>query len=357
MKNSSQLTMSSNPFIAAGKIEIGGPFIGRTEALNYIVDRLRGSHPISVSVVGEKRLGKTSLLYHFSQTWAERVEKPNNYMVIYLSLENPHGKEEMKFYQWVANTLRAGSQVKNNAALDNALKVDAWDRETFVEALGHWKALGVLPVLCLDDFDMLLKNKAFDDGFYENLHYLMTHNYLMLVIASFEKLQAYKKTYGLTSSFFNLGHTLFLKKFNEAEVTELVCLKDSLGQAVLSTEEQQLARDWGKGSPFLLQLAGYSLYEARQYGKSTALAKQEFDKQAPNSPAFHGDLKKPVQWLAKYSQRFHRFMVDMIDMIGHWSTRINSVTLLVLFILFIVGVITRDTLKEKVQAFFAIFGM
>ncbi|MEK8020703.1 MAG: hypothetical protein VSS75_027870, partial [Candidatus Parabeggiatoa sp.] len=63
MKNSSQFTKPSCPFIAAGKIEIGGPFIGRTEELNYIVNRMRSSHPTSVSVVGEKRLGKTSLLY------------------------------------------------------------------------------------------------------------------------------------------------------------------------------------------------------------------------------------------------------------------------------------------------------
>jgi hypothetical protein len=111
----------------------------------------------------------------------------------------------MKFYQWVANTLRACPQVRNNAALDNALKVAAWDREVFVEALGKWKALGILPVLCLDDFDMLLKNKAFDDGFYENLHYLMTHNYLMLVIASFEKLLVYKKNLWFNVVIFQSG--------------------------------------------------------------------------------------------------------------------------------------------------------
>ncbi|RKZ74837.1 MAG: hypothetical protein DRR19_29790 [Candidatus Parabeggiatoa sp. nov. 1] len=294
MTNSSQLTTPSCPFIAAGKIEIGGPFIGRTEELNYIVDRMRSSHPTSVSVVGEKRLGKTSLLYHFSQTWAERVANPENYVVIYLSLENPHSKKEMKFYAWVANTLRACPQVKNNAALDNALKVAAWNREVFEEALGKWKALGVLPVLCLDDFDALLKNKAFDDGFYENLRYLMTQNYLMLVIASFKKLLAYKETYGLTSLFFNSGHTLFLKTFNEDEVTELVCLRDSLGRTVLSTEEQQLARDWGKHHPFLLQLAGHSLYEARQNGKSLAYAQQEFEKQAQNAPAFN--RRRMITW-------------------------------------------------------------
>jgi len=268
MKNSSQLTTPACPFIAAGKIEIGGAFIGRTEELNYIVNRMRSESPTSVSVVGEKRLGKTSLLYHFSQTWAERVENPEKYVVIYLSLENPHSKAEIKFYQWVTNTLRACPQVKNNAALDNALKVEAWNREMFEEALSKWKALGVLPVLCLDDFDALLKNKTFDDGFYENLRYLMMENDLMLVIASFEKLRVYKKIYGLTSSFFNGGHTLFLKPFNEAEVTKLVCLKDHFGQTLLSTEEQKLARDWGKQHPYLLQLAGLSLYEARQQAKT-----------------------------------------------------------------------------------------
>jgi uncharacterized protein len=358
MTNSSQLTKHACPFIAAGKIEIGGPFIGRTEELNYIVNRMRSSHPTSVSVVGEKRLGKTSLLYHFSQTWAERVENPDKYLVTYLSLENPHSKEEMKFYAWVANTLRACSQVKNNAALDKALKRAVWNREVFEEALGDWKALGVLPVLCLDDFDALLKNSAFDDGFYENLHYLMTHNYLMLVIASFEPLRVYKKTYGLTSSFFNLGHTLFLKTFNDAEVTELVCLKDSLGQAVLSTDEQQLVRKWGQNHPFLLQLAGHSLYEAKQQGKNQTWAKQEFEKQAQNAPAFNRErLKKPVRWVTQYSLRLPRFMLFLIDITGHWSTRFNAITLLGVLILFIVGAINWETLKEKVQPFFAYFGM
>jgi len=50
-------------------------------------------------------------------------------------------------------------------------------------------------------------------------------------------------------------------------------------------------------------------------------------------------------------------MVSLIDMIGHWSTRINALTFLLLLILFIGGMITWETLKEKVQAFFAIFGM
>ena len=69
----------------------------------------------------------------------------------------------------------------------------------------------MLPVLCLDDFESLLKRtEDFDNGFYENLRSLMNDNALMLVVASRKKLIVYGSEYRFVSHFFNLGQVLKL---------------------------------------------------------------------------------------------------------------------------------------------------
>ena len=47
----------------------------------------------------------------------------------------------------------------------------------------------MLPVLCLDDFESLLKcTEEFDNGFYDNLRSLVNDNALKLVVASRKEL-------------------------------------------------------------------------------------------------------------------------------------------------------------------------
>jgi AAA+ ATPase superfamily predicted ATPase len=52
-----------NPFICRGKIEAPNLFWGRSEEIRDIKTRLATMQ--SVSIVGERRIGKSSLLYHF----------------------------------------------------------------------------------------------------------------------------------------------------------------------------------------------------------------------------------------------------------------------------------------------------
>jgi len=54
--------MHPNPFSFGNPIRDPQRFIGRRSDLQQIVDRLRSSAHESTSVVGERRIGKTSLL-------------------------------------------------------------------------------------------------------------------------------------------------------------------------------------------------------------------------------------------------------------------------------------------------------
>ncbi len=64
----------------------------------------------------------------------------------------------------------------------------------------------MLAVLCLDDFESLLKRtEEFDNGLYDNLRSLMNDNALMLVVAFRKELSVYGSEYRLVSFVFQPG--------------------------------------------------------------------------------------------------------------------------------------------------------
>jgi hypothetical protein len=115
-------SLPSNPFVAAGMIEDPKLFVGRKDELRAIASRMSGVQPTSINLVGEKRIGKSSLLYHFFQTWEQRVSDPNRYVVIYLSLQNVQCHREENFYLLVG----VWGSYKTHAIIFNL----AWDTWT-----------------------------------------------------------------------------------------------------------------------------------------------------------------------------------------------------------------------------------
>ena len=270
-------------------------FVGRKDELNVITTRMVSGQPVSINIVGKRRIGKSSLLYHFFQTYEQRVQNSDRYIVIYVDLLDALCHNEVGFYQKIVQELLNRPKVKAQTGLTNVLNGRTFDRLTFSAAMKEWKRQGVLPVLCLDEFGSLLKHQTeFNNDFFDNLHSLMNNCVLMLVIASHETLDTYRQHHQLTSSFFNVGQVLRLGDLTEAEAKELVSLPARMGvPAALSTDEQRLAKEWAENHPLLLQLACTFLWEARQQGQYISWAKQRFIQEARRVPKsrFH-----PRQW-------------------------------------------------------------
>jgi len=202
-------------------------------------------------------------------------------------------------------------------------------------------------VLCLDDFELLVKHrKAFDDDFYNNMRYLMGDHRLMLIIASRQQIKVYKEEYNLASSFFNDVHSLLLEGLCKEEVTELLMIKESTGEVALSVEEQGLARSWGKDHPRLLQLAGSCLFYARQSGKGIDWAKKKFNEQAKNAPK---PTNKWVKWLARKVQALPMiggYLARIVLFTGNLLTIGGALILLFGIVLFSLGYVSWDSLQE-----------
>ena len=281
-------SLPSSPFVAGSKITDPRFFVGRKQELHAITSRMVEVQPVSINVVGRRRIGKSSLLYHFFQTYEQRVPQPNRYVVIYLSLQDARCQREDGLYQAVARQLWHNLTVQRNPALVEPLKVKPFNRSAFGAAMGQYKRLGVLPVLCLDEFGPLFRHpEEFNNGFFDNLRSLMESGVLMLVVASHRRLDFYQRRHKLTSAFFKLWQVLPLNELTEEEAKVLVGLPASViagTTAALSSQEQQLVRQWGGRHPYLLQVAASLLYEAHQLGRDVSWAKAEFQKEARRVP-------------------------------------------------------------------------
>lgn len=276
----------SNPFFAGSMISDPRFFVGRKAELDAITARMTGAPPVSINVVGKGGIGKSSLLYNFFQTYEQRVQNPQRYVVTYFNLSSPLFHREEGFYLTIARELYNLPKVRSQKVLTKPFHVKNFERHTFSVVLGEWKRHGVLPVLCLDEFEALFHHpKEFNDGFFDNLSFLLNSNMLMLAIASHRPLKYYQNRYKLSSNFFNLGDAIDLGDLTEEEARELVSLPASLGgEAALTSEEQLLARQWGKNHPLLLQLAASLLWEAHQQNLDVHWAKEKFIQKSRGIP-------------------------------------------------------------------------
>jgi hypothetical protein len=326
------LSLPSCPFMAGSKITDPRFFVGRKEELQTITSRMTAAQPVSINVVGRRRIGKSSLLYHFFQTYEQRVAEPTRYAVIYLSLQDARCQREDGLYQAIAWQLWHNSNVQTNPALSEPLKVKPFNRLAFCAAMGQYKRLGVLPVLCLDEFGPLFRHpEEFDNGFFDNLRSLMESSVLMLVVASHRKLEFYQRRHKLTSAFFKLWQVLPLGELTEAEAQALVCLPTSTikgATPALSGQEQHFVRQLGGRHPYLLQLAASLLYEARESGRNVSWVKAEFQKEARRVPTSMWKFPKRQGCLVK---------------------SLSGVIILTLVVLIVIGVLNPTQLWELLQ--------
>ncbi len=325
----------SCPFVAGPKITDPQLFVGRKEELHAITSRMMAVQPVSINVVGRRRIGKSSLLYHFFQTYEQRVPEPARYVVIYLSLQDVRCQREDGLYQVIAWQLWHHLTVQRNPALVEPLRVKPFNRLAFCAAMGQYKRLGVLPVLCLDEFGPLFRHpEEFDNGFFDNLRSLMESHVLMLIVASHRRLEFYQRRHKLTSAFFKLWQVLTLSELTEQEAKQLVCLPASTiagTTAALSLQEQRLVLQWGGRHPYLLQLAGSLLYEANQSGRDVSWAEAEFAKESRRVP-------KPI-W--KFPKR-----------LGDLATIIGGGIILILIVLIVIGLLNQTQVGQLLQKMF-----
>ncbi|OGN93194.1 MAG: hypothetical protein A2Z71_01855 [Chloroflexi bacterium RBG_13_50_21] len=270
--------MTQNPFTFGNPIREPGHFIGRQAELRQVVNRLLSSAHESTSIVGERRIGKTSLLMHLADKASARSLGlvPERFCLIYIDFQGLVDITPKQFWARVLKRMeRSISDPSLKSQIDALQKqetIELFDLEDLCEAITE---AGLCLVLLLDEFEYVTQNPNFKADFFGGLRALAIHHNLPLIPATRRELVDLCHSEEIKGSpFFNIFANIVLRLFKRGEVDELLDSYTRDSGVTFNSVEHELAWQLGGGHPLFTQVAGYYLFDGIQQGKRSEASGQ-----------------------------------------------------------------------------------
>ncbi len=249
---------SENPFFHRGAIRRETHFHGRTAEVEQILGLLKNGQ--SVSLIGPRRIGKSSLLLHICRRTVREAQQlqPPNALFVMLDCQELGGSPPEEVYETLLTSLAdaaeaAGVQLKQEQhpgtyrALDRMLQ------------LVHRQNIPV--IFILDEFELLAANEHLTPYFFARLRGLTSKYGLAYLTASQRPLYAITAEDEILSSpFFNIFVTLPLGLFSTDEAESLISVRLEEGNVDFSRELTDHLLFLVGPHPFFLHVAGYHAY-------------------------------------------------------------------------------------------------
>ncbi|MCW4027120.1 MAG: protein kinase, partial [Candidatus Bathyarchaeota archaeon] len=232
-------------------------FFGRSRELRRIMSRIGSQRPQSVSVVGERRIGKSSLLN--ALTWPEvhdrYLEGLSVPIFIYLDLQSYPELTPEGFFQILLEEFRSIEPSFTG-------KGEKPLYQLFTEFGRDLRDKGRSLVVLLDEFDVITSNTSFGTEFYSFLRSGANNYPVAYVTSSRVELQKICHSSDIADSpFFNIFSNLYLGPFSPQEASELIRdPSDKMGAPL--TDYQAEITDLAGFLPFFLQIACSVYFDA-----------------------------------------------------------------------------------------------
>ena len=279
--------MVQNPFRYGSPIIEPGYFTGRRTEARTVLSRLGNME--SSSILGERRIGKTSFLKYISH--ANTIRKfghdSDEYLFAFVDFQGFNDDDTpASFWRVVLDAVAAHARedVRQKIVAKIGAQPSLGTRELgdLFDDIGR-QGQGV--VLLLDEFEQVTRNTNFDLDFFNGLRYLATMHNLALITSSRRELVELCHSGEVAGSpFFNIFANVDLGLFTADEANEL--LDKALADVPVSfdrLERGYLQRMTGR-HPFFLQMAAHLLFEhhVRRTAaeKCLSLTHQELETQA-----------------------------------------------------------------------------
>jgi hypothetical protein len=278
----------TNPFTYGNPIHDPDRFYGRHEALRQIVNRVRSSARESTSLVGERRIGKTSLLKHLAHppVASELGLDTTAFCLVYIDFQGLTDITPQRFWERVLSiTAREACSPGQREAINALLGMRAYDLFDLEDLFESLSRAGLTIVLLMDEFEYVTQNAHFQTDFFGALRALAIHRNLVLVTSTRRELVDLCHSEEIKGSpFFNIFASVVLRPFTPQDAAEMVDGYARKAGLALSAGERQLILNLGGGHPYFIQMAGYHLVEEKRKGLSKGhsyrAAVAHFDEQA-----------------------------------------------------------------------------
>ena len=248
-----------NPYNYNSPVRKTGDFFGRSSIIAKIYSRIGAERPQSVSLVGDPKIGKSSLLWYLAQPETKKnfLNDHANYVYFYIPVVDNGDLDFDNFSKIFWKIILTDI----DKYLDLEEKTPSYDLfKKIVERLTqNQKKI----ILFFDDFHLTTRNESFPLEFFSFLRSLANNYNLAFVTTSYLDLQQLCVSKEVEESpFFNIFTNLSLKPFEEKEAVQLINEPSSkLGVNLLEHKERILKT--ANLFPYPLQLVCHLLFEMK----------------------------------------------------------------------------------------------
>ena len=259
--------MANNPFTYGNPISDPRRFFGREHEIELIFSRLRNAEFESSSLVGERRIGKTSLLNYLADVDVRRRYDllPGTHMFVYVDLQIMNQEvTPVRLWQRVLRQMgRVCQDPTVHQAIDEIRQQDAIDNFALADLFDIVDEKNQFVVFLLDEFEKVTVNSNFGTDFFYGLRSLAIQHHLALVTSSRRELIELCHSDAIRSSpFFNIFANINVGLFTADEARELIDTSLA-GTGVEFSENiiQMIFRVAGF-HPYFLQVACHHAFES-----------------------------------------------------------------------------------------------
>ena len=258
-----------NPFTYGNPIADPMRFYGRQREIEQVFSRLRNPAFESSSIVGERRVGKTSLLRVMAHPDVVRARgmDPEKCIFVYNDLGMVSGSTTpLQLWLRLLRTIRRQIQdpdpelndiiadMRASGQVDNYLLAD------FLDLLSD---IGLRVVLLLDEFETITYNENFGPDFFGVLRSLAIHHDLALITSSRQELVDLCHSDEVrTSPFFNIFANINLRGLTPAEADQMLDHAVSGTGVSFSERDKEAIVVLSGYHPFFTQVAAHFLWDA-----------------------------------------------------------------------------------------------
>jgi tRNA A-37 threonylcarbamoyl transferase component Bud32 len=245
-----------NPYMNRVMIRDPAEFVGRKVEIEKVFSRIGAARPQSVSIVGERRIGKSSLLYHLSrpEVYAKNLTDPSRYVFVLVDLHGLGDLNVSEFFDLLLDEISAAAGISRPQGISSGY----FAMKQFLPELHR---NGRKLVLLWDEFDSVTRNRKFGEEFFSFFRSMANRYDIAYVTTAVRELQEICHTESVAvSPFFNIFTNLYLRTFSPEEARELICGPSGRSEIPLDEHEPALL-DVAGYFPFFLQLACCSLFD------------------------------------------------------------------------------------------------
>lgn len=250
------MKIQRNPHVNRSMIRTPAAFFGRRRELTRAAQRVAADPPQSVSIIGDRRIGKSSFLYYLSHPdiTSEYLDEPERTLFLFMDFQEERRLSIEGFFQSLARHLR--DELGDRHEIPEDL-----DEEGIARVMEGLGGAGYRVILLLDEFDRVTRSSSFDESFFARLRSLAGHQNIAYVTSSSRDLQQLCHTQEIADSpFFNVFSTLHLGPMLREEALELIQEPTAGGPFPLEPHTD-LILELGGRWPFFLQIASSAVFE------------------------------------------------------------------------------------------------